>query len=827
MLALQGWSQVSFSTPVPFSQNLNYPQPFLTSFLDQGRNLVLSSPKTNRFVAFRIEGDTVVEPRELLLPDRPRGQVALADMNGDGRPDVVAEEFTYGSVTLIDIALYLNLGNGHLGPRIAARINVDYFSGAPMAFGDINGDGRADVVYRRPWSYSSSTNTLEDVSQGQVDLGYSVTSVICDDLNNDGIDEIIFSSGTQMGWVSYFNLAVPQTQLFSLATSPAVILCVQVADVNGDGILDVFFQSVYPFQSRVILQTAPMVFSPGPYLLLPSSGYPGRSGSLVVDSDSDGKMELWLLADGALVEAEIDQDGLSATIDTILPPRTRITHFLLSDINDDGLLDLLVTTAHGDCFVTHGEPDQGFEQEQHLMYQWVVVVGEHVCASTQPGTSKELPLLLSDNYACYLGEDARRFIPPVRHKFETPSGSYASSYFLHNGLIETDLDNDGTADLVRVTCDSDCALSLIENWKYPGAHEVCVAPAPNTFNRMEHANAIDVNDDGLMDIVASGSAADYSSATPVFVPYDFVLTREADHTFSNNGTLLPASYFEFHADLDHDGREDLVVPDAGNNTITVYHNMGSGQFEISFVGSFDPDVYGTITKACFDIPAYHGRARSLPFIDVDGDGIMEVVRFRYVSPITQVYYQSIDLEGMSEPVHWISMPGGPGKVMFMDLELDGDLDLVSHGGGVIEVYTNNGPLPITEHVRFLPRSYSFFVVPLDADGDGQEDLLFYLGDDQFYVMYNETPRTITTAFHFRLLPNPSTGMLYIDLGYVPSGSVNMEVIDPTGRLVERFFVSSIISTYDLSSMPSGMYLLRAFDGTENRLVGTQRFLLTR
>src|SRR5579871_4623748 len=60
-----------------------------------------------------------------------------ADLNGDGRPDLVVG--SYGPVTVM-----LNNGDGTF--RSLPPIVIDNYSGAGMALGDFNGDGKLDVV---------------------------------------------------------------------------------------------------------------------------------------------------------------------------------------------------------------------------------------------------------------------------------------------------------------------------------------------------------------------------------------------------------------------------------------------------------------------------------------------------------------------------------------------------------------------------------------------------------------------------------------------------------------------------------------------------------
>jgi hypothetical protein len=59
---------------------------------------------------------------------RVGGNIVLADLNGDARPD------------LVGAGIAVNLGEGRFGQE------VSYRSGEPIAVGDLNGDGRPDLV---------------------------------------------------------------------------------------------------------------------------------------------------------------------------------------------------------------------------------------------------------------------------------------------------------------------------------------------------------------------------------------------------------------------------------------------------------------------------------------------------------------------------------------------------------------------------------------------------------------------------------------------------------------------------------------------------------
>ena len=72
--------------------------------------------------------------------------VAVADLNGDGKPDIVITNTTYPSCcTYVGslVSVFMNLGDFHFAPR------HDYYAGGnpfSLLVRDLNGDGKPDIV---------------------------------------------------------------------------------------------------------------------------------------------------------------------------------------------------------------------------------------------------------------------------------------------------------------------------------------------------------------------------------------------------------------------------------------------------------------------------------------------------------------------------------------------------------------------------------------------------------------------------------------------------------------------------------------------------------
>ena len=132
---------------------------------------------------------------QMLTPDLVAQSVTAADINGDGRQDVVAIGGGVGAV-------YLNQGDGTFGAQ--PDFSIDTFATPPVA-ADLNHDGRSDLVVAGSGSLSvrlgNADGTLTAV--GPIAAPSGVSDVAIGDVNGDGQQDIVLASRAQ-GTVSIF-----------------------------------------------------------------------------------------------------------------------------------------------------------------------------------------------------------------------------------------------------------------------------------------------------------------------------------------------------------------------------------------------------------------------------------------------------------------------------------------------------------------------------------------------------------------------------------------------------------------------------------------------
>jgi len=172
--------------------------------------------------------------------------VRLADMNGDGLPDLIKADSSGYHV-------YLNTGSGfNSTSQLWGNPGFDFTANSDdVALVDMNGDGLPDLVKMDSSGYhvylnsgSSFSSTSTSWGNPGIDLNWNNKNVRLADMNGDGLTDIIFADSN--GYYVYLNTGSGFTSSWQGWGSITNDFNwnngdVRLADMNGDGLPDLVF----------------------------------------------------------------------------------------------------------------------------------------------------------------------------------------------------------------------------------------------------------------------------------------------------------------------------------------------------------------------------------------------------------------------------------------------------------------------------------------------------------------------------------------------------------------------------------------------------------
>jgi len=217
--------------------------------------------------------------------------IAVGDLNGDGKPDIVTANASLGTTNPNGLSVLLQNGNGQFQPA------TNYSTGKvvnSVAIGDENGDGFADLIVADSSGISimiqntASPGTF--TAAGTLSVTGGASSVAVSDVNGDGVPDLVAPNGASV-FVFLGNTSAPGTFLPAVTYSGGQQpIFVAVADLNGDGKPDI----------AVADQGLPSTTT-GVHILLQNPSSPGTFESPADYTTGSGSTELAI--------AEIDGNG--------------------------------------------------------------------------------------------------------------------------------------------------------------------------------------------------------------------------------------------------------------------------------------------------------------------------------------------------------------------------------------------------------------------------------------------------------------------------------------------------------------------------------------
>jgi hypothetical protein len=459
------------------------------------------------------------------VPFAPGLPLTVADVNGDGIPDLVLP-------TAQGISERLGNGDGTFQAPITVSIPANTPVDAFLAVSDFNNDGQLDVVIRnQPFvGQSHALSVLLNNGDGTFATalafatGANPLAIAAGAFTNSGLPDTVTVGFDGQAHV-LLNNGNGTFRSGPILSAPGVGTSVVVGDFNGDGQSDiaVFRRSLTDSHSRVdvFLGNGDGTFSPAQVFDLgPNTS--STFGKIVAgDSDSDGRLDLAVLFDDNSVRRSFVEvllgngDGtFHAAARRQLGEFNDVSGLAVADFNGDGKLDVVVS-HQGDAF----------------------------------GSGSIVGLLLGNGDGSFQDPS---IIPVAGNPFSVAVG---------------DLNGDGIPDIVTVN---------IPNPFSPGSVSALLGNGDGTFSApvtyqvgVDPAAVIvgDFEGDGILDIAVPNSFSNSVS----------VLRGNGDGTFQTPVDYLvgvdPRSLVA--ADFNGDGALDLAVANDHSNDISVLFNDGT------------------------------------------------------------------------------------------------------------------------------------------------------------------------------------------------------------------------------------------------------------
>ncbi len=638
-------------------------------------------------------------PADLVTPSHVRS-LRITDVDGDQILDLIATAAS--DSTPGRLAVFQGDGQGSFAPAVLSGLGV---GAGPIAVGDVNRDGKADVVAARTDGVRVFLQR-DDGSfggTGEFPLHPSPDDARVADLDGDGWPDLVTSSDTTAALTILPGTGSGMfgTQVTLSLSAPSHIEV--IADFNHDGLPDLVTSSSSGGDPLVSVRLGSGHFGFGSPMNFPVQA--ALIGAAAADVDGDGVLDLIVVSGPAEYGSQssiVVYRGLgNGTFGPgVTTTRTEsISRFDVADVNGDARADIAFQstnsgTGNSVVVVAFGRTDDHFDGAVRTLLGTVAQAirladlnrdGRPdlliVARYNYPGDPYELYPLLGDGTGAFTG-------------MLTASGSEPNwvGYVLGNDprdIEVADLDGDGIPDVV--TADH-------------GTNAV-------TFR---HGNG-----DGT------------------FLPPD---EYEAGQQFPVPGAPTRIAL----ADLNGDGAPDIAIAHPGTGTVSVWMNSGCGLVPIAYLRSqvhdgtayivwhvSAPGPYSISVLRYEDVGPWkfagaptHEPNGDLIFVDPHAD-VGHALHYKLQVAIGSCSAEvgEFTIYPSAEPRTNYEVPYGPGALVACDLDHDGHTDFVTTNfvARYLSVLRGDGAGGWQPPRRSLVGMRPLALITADFNGDGTPD----------------------------------------------------------------------------------------------------------
>lgn len=650
---------------------------------------------TRNTVTILLNHDGMLTKASDIPMDRGPFDISSGDFNGDGLMDLVVTTADANSIALL---------SGQAAGRFATPVRfalADIQSPRGIAVGDVNGDGKADLLVT---GYDSNALTVligdgrNGFTRGASWFGpfTQPQGVAVADFNRDGRpDAVVAADGTAGLVVQYGN---GSTNVFATGTvvpGSHDFNVVTVGDVNGDGWMDAIAASTRNSQVSVFLGGASGLTLSRTY----GTGSSPR-GVTLADVNIDGLLDV-ITADYAssTVSVLLGKKSAPGTFDAArqIASNSGSRAVASADFNLDGRPDLATGNQNAVATTVLSNTTS------------IGTVGFSFSKSLR-GTPSDTAGSINNVFTADFNRDGKLDIatmapyPTIGISVVLTGGATVTlsgpQRFFPDRFLVADVNRDGNPDVVVENCSND-GLDLIVHL---GNGRGLFTPSAHTRSttRVCTVKIAELNGDGIPDLVVAGFDGARGSWTVQG------MLGIGDGTFRLAGSQLVDNVNRAvvaTGDVNRDGKNDAVVFAFGRG-LEIWFGNGAGGFS----GSLAIPV----------IPANGLRTAELADLDHDGDLDIVAASNEQIAVMlnsgnsfgSPTYYDATAPDGNSF--------GSWSSIALADVDLDGTIDIVTERGAI---YLGHGNGAFASPALFDVGLDSNGATVADFNRDGLPDLL--------------------------------------------------------------------------------------------------------